>query len=240
MSEQFSKEETQGMVDACPGWFHQIQVGHGIRTPGTHNSWQKMGRLQMPDNLTGWSVLDIGANDGFFSFQAELRGPERVLATDHSHWTGEYEYVGKIPGKKNHFETARELRNSKVEDQTIDIYDISPDTVGKFDLVLCLGVMYHLVHFTVGLENAISVTKKLIIIESAVHKHTRSDDVCQTIFTPRPPGGGGTNWSYPNVECLKKMMLLFGCSRVEMVWPKDVKDVERPSCRIVLHGYIEE
>lgn len=234
-----SKEETQARVDACPRWFHQINVGHGIRTPGGHNSWQKLKRLQIPDDLTGWSVLDIGANDGFFSFQSEIRGVERVMAVDGPHWTGNYEYIGSVPGRKEHFETARELRNSQVEDRTLNIYDVSPARVGgKYDLVLCLGVLYHLAHLTVGLENAIKCAKKLVIIESAVHKDTRSDDVAQMIFIPGLYVNDGTNCSYPNVECLKGMMLTFGCSKVKMIWPEKLKDTERRTCRIVMHGYI--
>ena len=240
MEPKFSKDETQEKIDSCPRWFHQIQVGHGIRTPGSHNSWQKMGRLQIPEDLTGWSVLDIGANDGFFSFQAEIRNADRVLAVDGPHWTGDYEYVGSVPSRKINFETARELRNSKVEDLTMNIYDISPENVGQFDLVMCLGVLYHLVHFTVGLENAIKVAKKLVIIESAVHVDTRTDDVPQMVLTPERYANDGTNWSYPNVACLESLMLTFGCSSVKMIWPEKIEDTGRSSCRIVLHGHINE
>jgi tRNA (mo5U34)-methyltransferase len=193
----------------------------------------------MPEDLTGWTVLDIGANDGFFSFQSEVRGAERVMAVDGPHWTGKYEYIGTVPGRKIHFETARELRNSQVEDRTVNIYDVSPARVGgKFDLVLCLGVLYHLDHMTVGLENAIKCAKKLVIIESAVHTDTTSDHIPQMIFVRGPFARDGTNWSYPNVECLRDMMLTFGCSRVEMVWPEKLVDTERRTCRIVMHGYI--
>jgi tRNA (mo5U34)-methyltransferase len=234
----FTKAEVQEKVDACPRWYHQIQVGHGIRTPGGHSSWEKLKRLQMPEDLSDWSVLDIGANDGFFSFQAEKRGAERVLAVDGPHWTGEYEYIGTVPGRKQHFETARELRNSKVEDLTLDIYDISPEAVGTFDLVLCLGVLYHLAHITRGLENAIKVTNELIIVESAVHRDTKTDDTPQMIFTPEKYARDGTNWWYPNVECLKQMMLTFGCADVKMVWPEELKETKRDKTRIVLHGYM--
>ena len=61
-------------------WFHSIPLRDGIVTPGRDNSMDKLGQVCLPEDLTGKSVLDIGAWDGFFSFQAERNGAERVLA----------------------------------------------------------------------------------------------------------------------------------------------------------------
>ena len=63
-------------------WFHQIDLGDGIVTPGPDATGAKMAGLGLPEDLTGCSVLDIGAWDGAFSFEAERRGADRVLATD--------------------------------------------------------------------------------------------------------------------------------------------------------------
>jgi len=63
-------------------WYHNIDLGHGIVTPGIDNTPKKLGRLHFPERLDGKTVLDIGAWDGFFSFEAERRGAARVLATD--------------------------------------------------------------------------------------------------------------------------------------------------------------
>ncbi|KAK0349139.1 hypothetical protein LTR94_034365, partial [Friedmanniomyces endolithicus] len=87
--------------------------------------------------VKGKTVLDIGAWDGFFSFEAERRGASRVLATDHFCWSG--------PGWGNQdgFKWVREATGSKVEDLDIDPMQITPEAVGEFDVVLLSGVIYH-------------------------------------------------------------------------------------------------
>ncbi len=71
-------------------WFHSIDLGNGLVTPGWEGpaTKRKLGRLGLPDDLSGLTVLDIGAWDGFFSFEAERRGAARVLATDSYSWSG--------------------------------------------------------------------------------------------------------------------------------------------------------
>jgi hypothetical protein len=73
-------------------WFHQIDLGHGILTPGDGKNRQKLAGFHLPDDLTGKTFLDVGAWDGFFSFEAERCGASRVLATD------SYVWQGKVPG----------------------------------------------------------------------------------------------------------------------------------------------
>ena len=82
----------------------------------------------MPASLAGKSVLDVGAWDGFFSFEAERRGASRVLATDSYVWDGSHDW-----GSKRGFELARTALNSKVEDRVIDVLDLAPDKIGMFD-----------------------------------------------------------------------------------------------------------
>ena len=125
-------EETQAAVDAVT-WYHTIDLGHGITTPGSDHTPARMGLLGLPADLSGRSVLDIGAWDGAFSFEAERRGASRVMAVDTFCWSGEGW------GTKVGFETARRILNSKVEDREVEVLNLSPETVGVFDLVLCLG-----------------------------------------------------------------------------------------------------
>ena len=70
-------------------WFHSIDLGNGIITPGQVKTFQKVKTIGIPENLEGKTVLDIGAWDGYFSFEAEKRGAKRVLATDSFIWSGE-------------------------------------------------------------------------------------------------------------------------------------------------------
>jgi len=231
MQERYTKEETVEMVNQHSRWFHTIEVGHGINTPGTHDSKRKLERLQMPDDLTGWSVLDIGANDGFFSFVAEGRGATRVLAADYPHWTGDIEYYGIGNARKGQFEIARELRGSSVEDRTISVYNITREELGSFDLVLMLGVLYHLVHPTVGLERAVQLADKLVIIETGLHRDNPRTETPMMYFTPAKYDNDPTNWWYPNPQCVMDMMKTFGCEKVIPVC------LEPGFQRAVFHGY---
>src|SRR3990172_3125756 len=122
-------------------WWHTIDLGHGIVTPGGDiHTAARLQEFRFPANLSGLTVLDVGAWDGFFSFEAERRGATRVLATDYHAWGGDGW------GTKAGFDLAHRALGSKVGSRQIDVLDLSPETVGVFDLVLFLGVLYHMKH----------------------------------------------------------------------------------------------
>lgn len=81
-----TKEEIGAEV-AKIRWFHRIDLGQGIITPGVGDSPAELACLGMPADLSGKTVLDIGAWNGFYSFEAERRGARRVLATDSFVWS---------------------------------------------------------------------------------------------------------------------------------------------------------
>jgi hypothetical protein len=62
-------------------WYHQIDLGSGIITPGTDNTLARLAMIGLPEDLRGRTVLDIGAWDGAFSFEAERRGADRRSLT---------------------------------------------------------------------------------------------------------------------------------------------------------------
>src|SRR5581483_10238018 len=140
-------------------WYHSMDLGQGVQTRGISDARRGLKRLQIPD-LHGKTVLDVGAWDGFYSFEAERRGAARVLATDSFSWDG-----GGW-GRKDGFELAREALGSKVEDRNIDVLELSPENVGTFDVVFFLGVLYHMRHPMLALEHVASVTKELLILET--------------------------------------------------------------------------
>jgi tRNA (mo5U34)-methyltransferase len=143
-------------------WWHSIDLGNGLVTPGPDPTPARLPEMQIPQDLTGLSVLDIGAWDGFFSFEAERRGAKRVLATDSFCW-GQGGW-----GSKAGFDLARRVLGSRVEDMVIDPLDLTPDTIGMFDLVLCLGVLYHMRHPLLMLERVFSVTSNQLILQTQV------------------------------------------------------------------------
>lgn len=91
-------------------WFHQIDLGSGIITPDDSdiNAQRKNADIYFGCGVQGCSVLDIGAWDGFYSFEAERRGASDVLAVDKFCWGG-----GGV-GNRKAFELAREVLNSRV------------------------------------------------------------------------------------------------------------------------------
>jgi tRNA (mo5U34)-methyltransferase len=119
-------------------WHHQIDLGNGIVTPGnTDISFLEKHQDIYLRDIAGKSFLDIGCWDGSNSFAAKMRGASRVLATDHFAWSDQ------CWGDRRAFELARSILAPEVEVMDIDIPDLSPETVGTFDVVLFAGVFYH-------------------------------------------------------------------------------------------------
>jgi tRNA (mo5U34)-methyltransferase len=123
-------------------WYHEFDFGNGLRaevkTPDakSHRAlWHFIESELNKIDFTNKAVLDIGCWDGYWSFYAERRGATRVLATDDSsqNWTGS---AG--------FALAKELLKSSVDSNLrLSVYDLHKLET-KFDIILCLGVFYHL------------------------------------------------------------------------------------------------
>ena len=200
-------------------WWHPIDLGDGLVTPGADvHIRARLAEIRMPDTLVGRSVLDIGAWDGFFSFEAERRGARRVLATDSFCWDG-----GGW-GTKKGFELARRALDSRVEDKWIQVLDLSPESVGVFDVVLFLGVLYHMRHPLLSLERVASVTGDHLILQTQVDM--LGIDRPAVAFYPKVElNADPTNWSGPNPAAVVAMLRTVGFSRVEIIsksFPDDI------------------
>lgn len=193
-------------------WHHSIDLGHGIITPGQDNSARKLARLKLPASLAGKTVLDVGAWDGFFSFEAERRGAARVLATDSYSWNGSHDW-----GDKRGFRLAREVLGSKVEDLDIDVLDLSPErTGGTYDVVLFLGVLYHMRHPMLAVERVASVCREMVILETVVDMlNTRRP--AMAFYPGNELGKDATNWCGPNPQAVIGMLKVAGFKRIEIV-----------------------
>ena len=192
-------------------WYHSMDLGHGVVTRGYTDPQPYLKRLRLPARLDGLSVLDIGAWDGFYSFEAERRGAKRVQATDHFCWSG--------PGwgTKAGFELAHRAFGSKVESLDIDVMDLAPERVGTFDLVLFLGVLYHLRHPLLALERVFSVTGKQLILETHVDMLFSSRPAC-AFYASAELNRDVTNWFGPNPAAVIAMLRDVGFRRIETVW----------------------
>jgi tRNA (mo5U34)-methyltransferase len=191
-------------------WFHRIDLGNGIVTPGIDPSADKLKTFGIPESLEGQSVLDIGAWDGFFSFEAERRGARRVLATDSFCWGG-----GGW-GSKAGFNLAHKVLRSRVRSKTIDVLELCPEKIGMFDLVLCLGVLYHMKHPLLALERVFSVTKKQLILETHVDM-LDCNRPAMAFYPGDEVGLDPTNWCGPNPQMVVAMLKTVGFQKVEIM-----------------------
>jgi len=191
-------------------WYHSIDLGQGVVTPGTDNSPYRLARLDLPASLAGKTVLDVGAWDGFFSFECERRGAARVVAADFYSWhdTGW--------GTKAGFQLARQALGSRVEDVDIDVMDLSPERIGTFDVVLFLGVLYHLRHPLLALERIASVARDLLILETVVDMVGVSRPA-MAFYPGRELNNDPTNWWAPNIPAVHGMLNSVGFDRVRTV-----------------------
>lgn len=152
MSDQYSDQQ---LIASWSNWHHLITFPSGARTPGRYDPIGLFNKLRLPDDMTSMRVLDVGARDGFFSFECERRGAD-VVAIDH------------CPAEKTGFPVACEILGSKVPFVECNIYDIANAGLGYFDVVLFLGIYYHLRHPLLALDAARSVCEGSIYIESLV------------------------------------------------------------------------
>jgi tRNA (mo5U34)-methyltransferase len=194
-------------------WYHTIDLGNGVVTNGVDNTAHRLALLDLPVSLRSKSVLDIGAWDGFFSFEAERRGAARVVACDYYSWHG----TGW--GTKAGFEFARSALSSRVEDIDLDVMDISPQRVGTFDVVFFLGVLYHLPHPLLALERVASVTGDLLVLETVIDL-VGFNRPAAAFYPGRDLNDDPTNWWGPNAPAVHAMLQTVGFQRIRTVTPQ--------------------
>ncbi len=188
-------------------WFHKIDLGNGVITPGVDDTPTKLAQVHFPEDLSGQSVLDIGAWDGFFSFEAERRGASRVVAMDGGVW--------RVPeiGRRG-FNYAHKALNSKVETVEMEVLDVSPEHPGVFDVVLFLGVLYHMPHPLLSLLRVGAITGKQLILET----HVDLLDVNRPAIAYYPEDECAcdpTNWCGPNGPALETMLRTAGFQKIQ-------------------------
>jgi tRNA (mo5U34)-methyltransferase len=194
-------------------WFHTMDLGPGVHTQGIYDPSRTLPRLRLPEDLSGRTVLDVGAWDGFYSFEMERRGAS-VLATDHFCWGGDGW------GTKEGFLLARRALDSKVRDLDIDPTELSPERVGgTFDIVLFLGVLYHLRDPMPVLDRLRSVTGNVAILETEVGMLLTRRPAAE-FFPGTELNSDPTNWWAPNVAAMRGMLIAAGFRDVTVAWKR--------------------
>jgi tRNA (mo5U34)-methyltransferase len=176
-------------------WHQRFELAPGVDTPGAHDIGVLFRLGGLPEDLTGKRVLDIGTSNGGAAFLMERRGAERVVAVDiyPPEWFG--------------FEELRRFLGSEVEYVRGTVYDLRRALRGEvFDHVLFWGVLYHLRHPLLALDEVRSVLADggFVDIETVV-----ADDVLGSAgslpvarFHRRDElGADPSNWFAPTVSC---------------------------------------
>jgi tRNA (mo5U34)-methyltransferase len=177
-------------------WFHSITLTDGFITNGMQNQ-QFPAKSVFKYPIEGKTVLDIGAWDGYYSFEAEKLGAQDILATD---W---YCWGGPGWGTKDGFNYAHSNLNSKVRSQEIDVLSLDAEIMGTFDTVLFLGVIYHLSDLLMGLKLASAMVKNHLIVLT----HACNNEISKPILEYREGfNGDDTTFWYPNISCLKAIL----------------------------------
>jgi tRNA (mo5U34)-methyltransferase len=239
------RDRLQSLVKSCIFWWHSLDLGQGVVTPG-HKTPEVL-RVELEaqrwPELRGKAVLDIGAWDGFFSFEAERRGAGRVVALDHYVWSLDHARTGPycqkcrdegvpvrpfhtvpglyrpdtLPGKRG-FDVAREVLRSKVEPVVGDFMEMDLAPLGTFDVVLFLGVLYHMPHPLAALERVCRLTRELAVIETEALALPGFEEraVCE-FFEGDELGADPTNWWVPNAKALAGLCRAAGFRRAEVL-----------------------
>lgn len=182
-------------------WYHRIEVAPGVVTPGTHDSPTGLGHLDalgLPSDCSGVRALDIGCRDGFFAFELESRGAQ-VVGIDYA--------APDVTG----FSIASQLLGSGVTYVVENVYNLDPEKYGRFDLVLFLGVLYHLRNPMLALDRIRGVTRNegLLIVETqlSTDRRIRRSKTPAMQFFPRSElhGDPTSKWA-PNLPALRTVV----------------------------------
>jgi tRNA (mo5U34)-methyltransferase len=197
-------------------WFHNLDLA-GVRTAPDHflgdypqNKWRQFAHA-IPFDLRGRTVLDIGCNAGFYSIEMKKRGADRVVAID-------FDDVYLAQAR-----FAAEVSETEIEFRKLSVYDVA--LLGeKFDVVLFMGVLYHLRHPLLALDLLHEhVTRDLLVFQTM----QRGIDQVEPLendypfeereifelpgyprlsFIERRYAGDPTNWWVPNRACSEAML----------------------------------
>lgn len=160
-------------------WYHKIELGKGIVTPGNDydDLWTPLKQEMKKVDFTNKKVLDIGCWDGLWSFEAEKLGAAEVLATD-IHSQRSFGDQGSST-----FEFAKTHLNSRVKYKEVSVYELDNYFKNEFDVVIFFGVLYHLRYPQLGIAKIRKTLKEggILLLETAVLLDT-DDTIMQTDY----------------------------------------------------------
>ncbi|NOZ64037.1 MAG: DUF1698 domain-containing protein, partial [Caldiserica bacterium] len=189
-------EEITREINLLAPWGQRIHITDDIYTPGpldTEYRWEFIKNF-LPRKLQGMSVLDAGCNAGYFSIKMEEMGAEEVLGIDFAHYIKQANFVKRIKGA------------NKVNFAIHSVYTLPLSR--KFNLTLCLGLLYHLKYPFFALKKISELTTEMVLIETEALVDEIDTDKMK--FVEHTYRNDGTTWWIPGEECLKGMLRSVG------------------------------
>lgn len=186
-------DAARDLVARIPHWHHAFEIIPGVRTPGSYDPAFLFEKLQLPADMRGERVLDIGASDGFFTLEMSRRGAD-VICVDYR-------------DKNAHgFATMEQISGRTFEYYRANIYDLTPAKLGKFDRVLCLGVLYHLPDMVRALHVLRTLTDNLAYLETHSDNQFCPNYPAARYYVDSSLAGDWTNFWSPNRLCVLDML----------------------------------
>jgi tRNA (mo5U34)-methyltransferase len=224
-------DDLRRRIEALGPWFHNLRLGSHETAPGhflgdfPRTKFERFAHA-IPEDLSGKSVLDIGCNAGFYSLEMKRRGASRVLGVDHDpHYLAQARFAAEVSGLE-------------IEFRQLEVYDVG--ALGEsFDVVIFMGVLYHLRHPLLALdlirehvardtlifqslqrgpETVVEVPKEVPFSEEAMFHH---EGYPAMYFIENWYAEDWTNWWVPNRACTEAMLRAAGF-RIEMRASEDV------------------
>jgi tRNA (mo5U34)-methyltransferase len=213
---RMTKTEIERKIRALGDWFHNLDLD-GVKTAPNHflgdypmSKWRRF-RHAIPDNLSGKTVLDIGCNGGFYAIEMKRRGAKRVVGIDNDE-----RYLAQA-------RLAAEVCGVELELHCMNVYDVAK-LEERFDLVLFMGVLYHLRHPLLALD----LLRSHIVGDRMLFQSLLRGDPGEESLKPDYPfsneevfyqkafpkmyfvehsyAGDPTNWWIPNRACAAAML----------------------------------
>lgn len=241
-SQSVDSETLRARVASFPGWYHRIELPGGVVTPGVNPL--SASSYGVAEDLTGLRVLDVGAWDGYWTFEALRRGAREVVAIDDFS-----DYLGFLKRDERKawetFDLCREAfgyGDDRCRRIDMSVYDVSPAQLGVFDVVFLFGTLYHLRHPLLALDRLAAACRGQIFVESAIlddyspyqggfTRQYSGEQMVMEFYPANEYAGNPTNWWNPTLACLLGLVHAAGFTQDARAWKLVDRPAELGHCR---------
>jgi len=239
-----AKCDLQRQIDELGPWFHNLHLPNGTQTAPDHAlgdfpkvKWDRLAP-HLPQDLHGWTALDVGCNAGFYTFELARRGAHVTAIDIDPRYLAQAEWAAK------QYDLEHMVRFKRMQ-----VYDLA-HTEETFDLVIFMGVFYHLRYPMLGLDIVAQKARRLMIFQTLtipgmeVYENTSGLDIAnrepmrepgwpKMAFIEHRLAGDPTNWWAPNHAGVEAMLRSAGLKVIRHVGHETYlcePDPDRPSC----------